>query len=97
MLRKIPSERLGSGPEDVVEIKRQPFFDQIDWEKLEARKITPPWKPDVKDPTSVQAISKEFIDEPVSLSLREPFIGSVTNRDPLFNGFTYVNNAPLNN
>ena len=88
---------MGSGPEDVSEIKRQPFFDQIDWEKLEARKITPPWKPDVKDPTSVQAISKEFIDEPVSLSLHEPILGSVTNKDPQFMGFTYVHNAPLNN
>ncbi|CAF5148048.1 unnamed protein product, partial [Rotaria sp. Silwood1] len=29
----------------LAEIKCQPFFDQIDWEKLEARKIPPPWKP----------------------------------------------------
>lgn len=81
----------------MMDIKRQPFFDQIDWEKLEARKITPPWKPDVKDPTSVVAIAKEFVDDPISPSLREPCLGSVTNRDPLFNGFTYVHDAPLNN
>ncbi|CAF1598201.1 unnamed protein product, partial [Didymodactylos carnosus] len=47
LLRKNPAERLGSGPDDVGEIKRQPFFDQIDWEKLELRKIQPPWKPPV--------------------------------------------------
>jgi hypothetical protein len=33
---------LGHGTEDVIEIKRQPFFDQIDWEKLDARQIPPP-------------------------------------------------------
>ena len=92
----MPNERLGSGPEDVEEIKRQPFFDQIDWVKLEARKVTPPWKPDVKTPTSVVAIAQEFIDEPVSLSLHEPCIGSGTNTDPLFKNFTYVHDTALN-
>lgn len=96
MLRKIPSERLGNGPEDVADIRRQPFFDQINWERLEARKVTPPWKPNIKDPTSVEAISSEFIDEPVSLSLHEPVMGSLTNKDPMFKDFTYVHDRILN-
>ena len=92
----MPNERLGSGSEDVLEIKRQSFFDQIDWEKLEARKVTPPWKPDVKGATSVAAIAREFVDEPVSLSLLEPYIGSGPNKDPLFQNFTYVNDTAMN-
>jgi hypothetical protein len=96
-LRKLPNERLGSGPEDVLEIKRQAFFDQIDWEKLEARKITPPWKPNVDDPNSVVAIDPEFITRPVPQSLHEQCIGSGTNKDPSFVNFTYISDTVLNN
>ena len=95
-MRKIPSERLGSGPEDVNDVKRQPFFDQIDWEKLEARKIPPPWKPPVTGPTDLTQVDKVFIQEAVSPSVQDHFIGSVTNRDPLFNGFTYVGETHMN-
>jgi hypothetical protein len=96
LLRKLPSERLGSGPEDVADIKRQPFFDQIDWEKLEARKIPPPWKPSVSGPTDLGQVDKVFTQETISPSVQEHYMGSVTNKDPLFNGFTYVNEAHLN-
>jgi len=96
LLRKVPTERLGSGPEDVADIKRQPFFDQIDWEKLEARKIPPPWKPPVSGPTDLTQVDKVFIQEAVSPSVQEQYIGSVTNKDPMFNGFTYVGEAHLN-
>lgn len=95
LLRKVPSERLGSGAEDVAEIKRQPFFDQIDWEKLEARKIPPPWKPSVSGPGDVTQVDKVFTQETISPSVQEHYLGSVTNKDPLFNGFTYVNEAHL--
>jgi hypothetical protein len=96
LLRKSPSERLGSGPEDVAEIKRQPFFDQIDWDKLEARKIPPPWKPSVNSPTDLNQIPKEFIDAGVSPSVNEQYIGSITNKGSSFPGFTYVHDADLN-
>ncbi|CAF1270132.1 unnamed protein product [Adineta steineri] len=96
LLRKVPGERLGSGAEDVADIKRQPFFDQIDWEKLEARKIAPPWKPSVSGPTDLGQVDKVFTQETISPSVQEHYLGSVTNKDPLFNGFTYVHEAHLN-
>ncbi len=96
MLRKSPSERLGSGAEDVAEIKRQPFFEQIDWEKLETKKIPPPWKPSVTSSTDLNQIPKEFIDAGVSPSVHEPYIGSITNKGSSFPGFTYVHDTDLN-
>ncbi|UJR16199.1 hypothetical protein I4U23_003109 [Adineta vaga] len=96
LLRKSPSERLGSGPEDVAEIKRQPFFDQIDWEKLEVKKIPPPWKPSVTSSTDLNQIPKEFIDSGVSPSVHEAYVGSVTNKGSSFPGFTYVHDTDLN-
>ncbi|CAF0921870.1 unnamed protein product [Rotaria sordida] len=97
LLRKTPGERLGSGPQDVADIKRQSFFDQIDWEKLEARKSSPPWKPSVSDPADISLVDKMFIQKEIPSSVGEHYIGSVTNKDPLFNGFTYAPDTHLNN
>ncbi|CAF3645275.1 unnamed protein product [Rotaria sordida] len=96
LLRKSPNERLGSGPEDVAEIKRHPFFEQIDWEKLEARKIPPPWKPSVSGPTDLTQIPKEFIDAGVSPGVTDQYMGSVTNKGSSFPGFTYIHDTDLN-
>ena len=45
LLDRDPSTRLGSADEDAAEIKRHPFFADIDWEKLLAKKIRPPFQP----------------------------------------------------
>jgi len=94
--RKIPSERLGSGPEDVAEIKCQPFFDSIDWEKLEAKKIPPPWKPSVRDPRDFSQVDKMFTDKDISSSVQGEYIGNAANQDPPYPDFTYVNDLRLN-
>ena len=86
-MRKIPSERLGSGGEDANEIKRQPFFEKIDWEKLDARKIPPPWKPSVSGPTDLHYIDKMFTEDKVSSSLQKSSLDGETNKFP---EFTYV-------
>ncbi|CAM2700307.1 unnamed protein product [Rotaria socialis] len=96
LLKKSPNERLGSGSEDVADIKRQPFFEQIDWEKLEAKKIAPPWKPPVTSSTDLNQIPKEFIDAGVSPGVNDQYIGSVTHKGSSFPGFTYVHDADLN-
>lgn len=79
----------------MAEIKRQPFFEQIDWEKLELKKIAPPWKPPVTSSTDLNQIPREFIDSGVSPSVRENYVGSVTNNGSSFPGFTYVHDADL--
>jgi len=47
LLMKPPQRRLGSGPTGSQEIRQHPFFASIDWEKLEAREVTPPFQPEV--------------------------------------------------
>ena len=34
LLEKDPTKRLGSGPSDANKLKRHPFFDGIDWNKV---------------------------------------------------------------
>jgi serine/threonine protein kinase len=31
LLERDPSKRLGSGPEDALQLKRHPWFSKIDW------------------------------------------------------------------
>lgn len=39
-LVKIPSQRLGGGPDDVKEIQAHPFFASINWTDLEQKKVS---------------------------------------------------------
>lgn len=45
LLNREPEERLGS--EGAEEIKKHPFFKSIDFKKLLAKQIQPPFKPNV--------------------------------------------------
>ena len=47
LLQTDPSKRLGSGASGSDEIKRHNWFKSIDWNKLQARKIEPTFKPHV--------------------------------------------------
>jgi serum/glucocorticoid-regulated kinase 2 len=45
LLNREPEKRLGNG--GAQEIKSHPFFASIDWKKLMAKRIQPPFKPSV--------------------------------------------------
>ena len=47
LLNRNPTRRLGAGPEGALEIMRHPFFANIDWDKVIAKKTNPP-KPRVQ-------------------------------------------------
>ncbi|CAF0901319.1 unnamed protein product [Didymodactylos carnosus] len=87
LLRKNPLDRLGS-LNDVSDIKRQPFFASIDWEKLEAKKVPPPWKPPVSADDDTIQIDREFIVDPISASVQPSH--PLPNVDPAFAGFTFI-------
>ena len=72
LLNRNPTRRLGAGPEGALEIMRHPFFANIDWDKVQAKKTNPP-KPRVQSEhfnhrypcseLSKQQISDIFDDE----------------------------------
>eukprot|EP00163_Fabomonas_tropica_P034759 TRINITY_DN979_c0_g2_i2.p1 TRINITY_DN979_c0_g2~~TRINITY_DN979_c0_g2_i2.p1 ORF type:complete len:313 (-),score=100.65 TRINITY_DN979_c0_g2_i2:336-1274(-) len=93
LLQRDPSKRLGSGPMDGEEIKTHPFFKSIDWDKLLAKQVETPFKPDTKDgATDLSNFDEEFTSERPVDSVVESHL-SATAQDG-FKGFTYV--APSN-
>lgn len=49
LLQKKPEHRLGCGPRGIEEIKEHPFFESIDWGRLEAGYVDPPFVPNKYD------------------------------------------------
>lgn len=65
LLERNPRDRLGSGHDDVDEIKRHPFFKNIDWTLLYERKIQPVYKPNVKSELDTSNFDQTFTSEPI--------------------------------
>eukprot|EP00029_Vermamoeba_vermiformis_P002869 TRINITY_DN13238_c0_g1_i1.p1 TRINITY_DN13238_c0_g1~~TRINITY_DN13238_c0_g1_i1.p1 ORF type:complete len:446 (-),score=139.44 TRINITY_DN13238_c0_g1_i1:132-1469(-) len=58
LLKRDPTKRM----QEPDEIKRHPFFKGIDWDKLSQKLLTPPYKPPVKDKSSVECIDSAFTE-----------------------------------
>ncbi|CAJ0559477.1 unnamed protein product, partial [Mesorhabditis spiculigera] len=68
LLVKDPTQRLGGGPDDALEITQHDFFAPIDWQKLYNKEIEPPFKPLVTSETDTSYFDKEFTSEAVQLT-----------------------------
>merc|ERR1712232_1223465 len=82
LLERDPAKRL----QEPKEIMSHPYFDSIDWDKLSAKQITPPYIPQVTSSDSTNMIDPTFTQEdPV---LEEEDTTGVAQDE--FNGFTFV-------
>ncbi|MED6238986.1 Serine/threonine-protein kinase N2 [Ataeniobius toweri] len=90
LLRRNPERRLGSGEKDAEEVKKQPFFRNMDWEALLQRKVPPPFVPSICGKEDVSNFDEEFTMEPPALTPpREP--RTLSRRDQeSFRDFDYV-------
>ncbi|KAK0413490.1 hypothetical protein QR680_006838 [Steinernema hermaphroditum] len=91
-MTKNPNKRLGcvqsQGGEDAI--RAHPFFRDIDWDALEARKVKPPFKPKIKTKRDVNNFDADFTKEDPVLTPTEPSVIRAINQDE-FRGFSFVN------
>src|SRR5277367_6432605 len=105
LLNRNPKHRLGA-TDDAEELKRHPFFADIDWEALSKKLITPPFKPKLKSETDTSNFDPEFtnaLNGASSLNARAAALAAgVDTSTPLspgmqanFKGFTFVDESSM--
>ncbi|CAL9692329.1 unnamed protein product [Knipowitschia caucasica] len=94
LLQKDRTKRLGC-KDDFLEIKNHMFFSQINWDDLNAKRITPPFNPNVTGPNDLRHFDPEFTDEPVPSSIgcspdSSLVTASIKEASEAFVGFSYA-------
>mmetsp|Transcript_1390 Transcript_1390/g.1263 ORF Transcript_1390/g.1263 Transcript_1390/m.1263 type:complete len:111 (+) Transcript_1390:1365-1697(+) len=89
LLKKNVKERLGTGSAD--SIKSHPWFKDIDWKKLQDKKINPPFKPKLSNDYDVGNFDDEFTSEEAYNSvLPDTNMLLVNKYQKEFNDFSYM-------
>merc|ERR1711962_794119 len=88
LLKKQATQRLGGGVDDAVPIKEHNFFRQLNWDDVIARRVEPPFRPQVTSEEDVSQFDTKFtqmtpLDSPDDSMLSE-------SANLVFQGFTYV-------
>lgn len=88
LLDRDPKKRLGS-KDDVNDIKRQPFFATIDWNRLYRKEVEVAYKPQVKDITDTRNFDDNFTAEAVVDSVLSASEAAQPDPGNTFAGFSY--------
>ncbi|KAI0061640.1 hypothetical protein BV25DRAFT_1900312 [Artomyces pyxidatus] len=88
LLTRDPARRLGSGKTDAEEIKRSPFFKDVNFDDVMNKRIPPPYFPSINGSADTSNFDEEFTKEQPTLT---PVHGQLSSRDQAeFNGFSWV-------
>lgn len=90
LLTRDVEKRLGSGTDGGKAVKAHPFFKDLDWDKLDRREITPPFKPKVASESDTGQIDPVFTGEKPQDSFVENSLSETIQRENNFDGFTFV-------
>ena len=77
LLNRNPDKRLGCTKSTMFEVggvaglKQQPFFDKIDWIKLDRKELKPPYDLNVDNEDDLRNFHNEFTDMPLPRSVKE--------------------------
>ncbi|OCH91879.1 hypothetical protein OBBRIDRAFT_886681 [Obba rivulosa] len=88
LLTRDPARRLGSGKGDAEEIKRHPFFKDVNFDDVMNKRIPPPYFPTINGTADTSNFDEEFTREQPTLT---PVHTQLSSRDQAeFNGFSWV-------
>ncbi|KAJ7307979.1 hypothetical protein JRQ81_008478 [Phrynocephalus forsythii] len=97
LLQKCPERRLGAGIDDAEEIKTHPFFKEIDWGALLARRSRPLFVPPLREATDVGNFDKAFTSQEAILTPPD-YLPPLTLKDQAkFQDFDFVSSHFLEN
>uniref|UniRef100_A0A8C2DJ99 Protein kinase C n=2 Tax=Cyprinus carpio TaxID=7962 RepID=A0A8C2DJ99_CYPCA len=92
-----PKERLGCQVQTgFTDIKSHTFFRSIDWDQLEQKQVTPPFKPQITDDYGLDNFDTQFTNEPVQLTPDDEDVIKRIDQSE-FEGFEYINPLLLSN
>lgn len=83
-------KRLGCTASGEQSILDHPFFRDVDWIRLEARQIEPPFKPDIRSRTDVRNFDTDFTREDPKLTPTDKNVTANINQEE-FKDFSFVN------
>lgn len=91
LLERDPARRM----QDPHKIKSHPFYKQIDWDKLIAKEMAPPFIPVVRGKEDVGQVAAEFVNQEVRLDDEKPEGGPLDKaQQDLFRGFEHTKGKP---
>ncbi|XP_013134099.1 PREDICTED: protein kinase C, brain isozyme isoform X1 [Papilio polytes] len=89
-LTKNPQKRLGCAVRGEEDVRTHAFFRRIDWARVEARDVQPPFKPKIKHRKDVSNFDKQFTQEKTELTPTDKLF--MMNLDQTeFMGFSFLN------
>jgi len=96
-LNRDPKKRLGS-TDDFEEIKAHAFFEDINWDKLLARKYVSSFQPNIKDDLDTGNFEDTFTNEKVVDSVVDgsALSQTLTGHTVAFDGFTFKGKTAIN-
>ncbi|RQM15223.1 hypothetical protein DD237_002683 [Peronospora effusa] len=89
LIERDPSKRLGANEAVPFSIMKHPFFEGIDWEALQQKKMQPEWVPDVIDDADAKYVDNEFINQVPVDTPEWRMLDSVDREREYFEDFTY--------
>lgn len=84
LLAKNPEKRLGAG--GIEDVKRHPWFKGVDWGKVLAKQLPPPFRPYISDEGDTGNFSTQFTEQaPVDSPAQPP-----TKHQDIFRGYSFI-------
>lgn len=94
LLTKEPSERLGAGERDALEIMEHPFFQDVNFDDVLNMRIQPPYLPEVTSEHDYSNFDQEFTSETPRLTPVDTVLTSEMQEQ--FRGFSHISDdAPV--
>lgn len=89
LIERDPQKRLGANETVPYSIMNHAFFDGIDWDALQEKRIEPEWLPDVIDDADVKYVDNEFINQVPVDTPEWRMLDSVDREREFFDDFTF--------